>query len=173
MAGDDAKAAVATLRPLAAKPEAAPEVLALMARASRAAGDPAAANYADRARFPTPQALGSELALGDSALKQGDWKGAAAAYERILKVTDGQSPIVLNNLAFAHSKLGNNARALGYALRALKLAPENPSVMDTAGWLLVETGGDRSRALDLLRAAARKAPDNATIRGHLLSAEKG
>ncbi len=173
LAGDDAKAAVATLRPLAAKPEAAPEVLALMAEASRAAGDPAAANYADRARFPTPQALGSELALGDSALKQSDWKGAAAAYERILKATDGQNPIVLNNLAFAQSKLGNNVRALGYALRALKLAPENPSVMDTAGWLLVETGGDRSRALDLLRAAARKAPDNATILAHLRSAEKG
>ena len=172
LAGNDAKAAVATLRPLAAKPEAAPEILALMAKASRASGDPGAANYADRARFPTPQALGSELALGDSALKQGDWKGAAAAYERILKVTDGKSPIVLNNLAFAHGKLGNSAKALDYALRALKLAPESASVMDTAGWLLVETGGDRSRALDLLRAAARKAPDNATIREHLQSAEK-
>ena len=173
LAGNDAKAAVATLRPLAAKPEAAPEVLTLMAKASRAAGDPAAANYADRARFPTPQALGSELALADSALKKGDWKSAAASYERILKVTDGQNPIVLNNLAFAQSKLGNDAKALGFALRALKLAPENPSVMDTAGWLLVATSGDRSRALDLLRAAARKAPNNAAIRDHLVSAEKG
>ena len=173
LAGDDAKAAVATLRPLAAKPEAAPEILVLMAKASRAAGDPAAANYADRARFPTPQALGSELALGDSALIKSDWKGAAASYERILKVTDGQNPIVLNNLAFAHSKLGNKAKALDFALHALKLAPDNSSVMDTAGWLLVETGGDRSRALDLLRAAARKAPDNATIRDHLRSAENG
>ena len=172
-AGDDAKAAVATLRPLAAKPEAAPELLSLMARAARAAGDPAAANYADRARYPTPEALGSELALGDTALRQSDWKGAAAAYERILKVTDGRNPLVLNNLAFAHSKLGNSAKALGYAQRALKLAPDNPSVMDTVGWLLVETGGDRSRALDLLRAAARKAPGNTTIRAHLAQAEKG
>ena len=173
LAGDDAKAAVATLRPLAAKPEAAPEVLALIAKAARAAGDPAAATYADRARFPTPQALGSELALGDSALKQGDWKGAAAAYERILAVTDGRNPIVLNNLAYAHSRLDNRTQALGYALRALKLAPDNPSVMDTAGWLLVETGGDRNRALDLLRGAARKAPGNATIRKHLAAAQTG
>ena len=173
LAGDDAKAAVATLRPLAARPEAAPDVLALMAKAARIAGDPEAANFAARARFPTPQALGSELALGDSALKQGDWKGAAAAYERILVATDGNNPLVLNNLAYAHSRLGNTAKALGFAMRALKLAPDNPSVMDTAGWLLVETGGDRSRALDLLRAAARKAPDNATIRAHLTEAEKG
>jgi len=45
--------------------------------------------------------------------------------------------------------------------------------MDTAGWLLVETGGDRNRALDLLRAAARKAPGNAAIAGHLAEAQKG
>ena len=173
LAGDDAKAAVATLRPLAAKPEAAPEILMLMARASRAAGDPAAANYADHARFPTPEALGSELALGDSALRKGDWKGAAAAYERILAATDGRNPLVLNNLAFAHSRLGNGARALGYTERALILAPGNPSVMDTVAWLLVETGGDRSRALDLLRAVARKAPANPTIREHLAEVEKG
>lgn len=171
LGGDDATAAVATLRPLAARPEAAREVLSLMAKASRAAGDPAAASYADRARFPTPEALGSELALGDSALRRGDWKGAATAYERILEATDGRNPLVLNNLAYAHGRLGNSARALGYAERALKLAPGNPSVMDTAGWLLIESGGDRSRALDLLRQAARKAPDNATIRAHLAAAE--
>lgn len=173
LVGNDAKAAVATLRPLAAKPEAAPEILTLMAQSAQAAGDPAAASYADRARYPTPQALGSELALGDSALKRSDWKGAAAAYERILNVTDGQNPIVLNNLAYAHSRLGNSGKALGFAMRALKLAPNNPSVMDTAGWLLVETGGDRNRALDLLRAAARSAPGNSMIAGHLAAAEKG
>ena len=173
LAGNDAKAAVATMRPLAAKPEAAPEILALMAKSAQAAGDPAAASYADRARYPTPQALGSELALGDAALRRGDWKGAAAAYERILGATDGNSPLVLNNLAYAQNRLGNNAKALGFAMRALKLAPDNPSVMDTAGWLLIETGGDRNRGLDLLRAAARKAPDNAAIRAHLADAEKG
>ena len=51
--------------------------------------------------------------------------------------------------------------------------PTNPSVLDTAGWLLVETGGDRNRALDLLRRAARQAPANRTIAAHLATAEKG
>jgi len=169
--GGDAKAAVATLQPFATKPEAGRAVLALMARASRVAGDPAATSYADRARYPTPQALASELALGDAALRKADWKGASAAYQRILAETDGRNPLVLNNLAFAESMLGNKVRALGYAERALKLAPANPSVMDTAGWLLVETKGDRARALDLLNAAAKAAPDNATIRAHLAEAK--
>ena len=46
-------------------------------------------------------------------------------------------------------------------------------MMDTAGWLLVESGGDRNRALDLLRGASRKAPGNRTIAAHLAAAEKG
>ena len=171
LAGSDAKAAVATLKPFAIKPEASRAVLALMAKASRAAGDPAAASYADRARYPTPQALASELAKGDAAILKADWNGASAAYQRILAETDGRNPLVLNNLAFAESMLGNKLRALGYAERALKLAPTNPSVMDTAGWLLVETDGDRARALDLLNAAAKAAPDNATIRAHLAEAK--
>ncbi|HUQ13184.1 MAG TPA: tetratricopeptide repeat protein [Novosphingobium sp.] len=171
LAGGDPAGAAATLAPLASKPEAAPEVLALMAKATRAAGDPGSSRYARRARYPSPEALGSELAKGDAALKKADWKAAAAAYERILAITDGKNALVLNNLAYAQGQLGNHAKALTYALRALKLDPDNPSVMDTAGWLLVETGGDRNRALDLLRAAARKAPGNATIRGHLQAAE--
>ena len=77
-----------------------------------------------------------------------------------------------NNLANLLLKLNDKA-ALAHAERAVKLAPGNPSVMDTVGWLLVETGGDRSRALDLLRAAARKAPANPTIREHLAEVEKG
>lgn len=167
----DPKAAVATLKPFAAKPEANREVLALIAKAAQAAGDPAAASYADRARYPTPQSLAADIAKGDAALRKKDWEGAAAAYQRILAATDGRNPLVLNNLAYAESMRGNKDRALGYASRALKLAPGNPSVMDTVGWLLVETGGDRSRALDLLGEAARKAPDNATIRTHLAEAK--
>jgi tetratricopeptide (TPR) repeat protein len=171
LAGDDPRAAMETLAPMASKPEAAHEILALMAKAARAAGDPSAERFALRARFPTPEELGSELAKGDTALKQRNWQAAAAAYERILAATDGRNALVLNNLAYAQGQLGNGDKALGLALRALKLAPDNPSVMDTAGWLLVETGGDRNRALDLLRAAAKKAPGNATIRAHLEAAQ--
>ena len=171
--GGDAKAAAATLRSRATQPEAPGEVLALMARATRAAGDPEAPRFAERARYPTPQALGAALAGGDAALRAGNWQAAAEAYRRILAQTDGRNALVLNNLAFAEGKLGNTAVALRHAEKALKLAPSDASVMDTAGWLLVASGGDRNRALDLLRAAARKAPGNATIAAHLAAAEKG
>ena len=107
-----------------------------------------------------------------SGMKARNWGNAIAAYERIMSVTDGRNPLVLNNLAYAQDQVGNKQVALGYALRALKEAPQNPSVMDTAAWLLIQTGGDRARALQLLRAASDKAPQNATIRAHLQAAQR-
>lgn len=173
MAARDPKGAVELLRPLAAQPTAATADLRLLAQAARQAGAPDAERLAQRAKFPPPQELARILADADAALKARNWGNAIAAYERILSVTDGRNPLVLNNLAFAHDQVGNKQVALGYALRALKEAPHSASVMDTAGWLLIETGGDRTRALGLLRAASAKAPGNATIKAHLAAAERG
>ena len=173
LAAHDPAGAVAILRPLAARPDALTADLRLLADAARQANDPDAAKLAARARFPGPQELARILAEADTAMKARNWGNAIAAYERILAVTDGTSALVLNNLAFAQGEVGNREVALGYALRALKQAPGNPSVMDTAGWLLFQSGKDKPRALALLRAASVKAPANATIRAHLAAAEQG
>ena len=106
-------------------------------------------------------------------MKAGIWGNAIAAYDQIMAVTNGRNALVLNNLAFAQSQVGNKQKALGYAERAIKAAPADPSVMDTLGWLLIETGGDKARALQLLKTAAAKAPQNETIRRHLAEAQKG
>ncbi len=84
-----------------------------------------------------------------------------------------ENVLVLNNLAFALGEAGNKSRALDYAQKALKLAPDNPSVLDTAGWLMVETDGDREAAIRLLEKAARLAPNNRTIAEHLRRARAG
>lgn len=173
LAAHDPAGAVEALRPLASNPAAPSADLRLLAQAARQANDPEASRFAERARFPAPQELARTLADADTAMKSGNWGNAIAAYERILAVTDGRSALVLNNLAFAQGQVGNRQVALGYALRALKEAPSNPSVMDTAGWLMIQTGADRARALTLLREAAHKAPGNATIRAHLAAAERG
>lgn len=169
----DAKGAVDTLRPLAASPLTDVADLRLLADAAKKAGDPDAARFAERARFPHPQALAKVLADADTAMKAGNWGNAIASYERIMAVTDGKNPLVLNNLAYAQGQVGNKTAALDYAQRALKVDPANPSIMDTVAMLLIETGGDKERAVALLRAAAAKAPGNATIRSHLAEAERG
>lgn len=173
LAGNDAAGAVQTLTPFAQSKTASVEDLRLLAKAAEAAGDPNAAFFAARARYPSPQSLGQALSAADAAMKASNWGNAILAYEQILALTDGRSALVLNNMAWAQSQVGNKDKALQFAQRAIQVAPEDPSVMDTMGWLLHQTGGNRDRALDLLRRAARKAPQNQTIARHLAEAQRG
>lgn len=169
----DAKAALQTLRPLADSAQARREELLLMTRIAKAANDGGAASYAARAERPLPAVLGGDLAEADAALRKGDWARARDAYNRILAVTNGRNPIVLNNMAMAQLMLGNGAKAREFARRALEIAPEDASILDTNGWVLLKTGGNREEALRLLAQAAQKSPDNATIARHLAEARAG
>ncbi len=168
----DARGALAVIKPFADHPAARNAELDLAAKAAKAAGDPAAARYAARAKQPAVEAAGRDLADADAAMRKGNWAGAVQAYERILAVTDGRNPLVLNNIAYAQLMLGNHDAALGFAKRALNEAPNNPSVVDTAGWVLFKTGKDKTEARRLLRRAAELAPGNSAIRAHLAEAER-
>lgn len=90
-------------------------------------------------------------------------KEAIAHYQVILQ----QSPrdvMALNNLANIYHE-EKDPRAWTLAEQALGLAPDNPTVLDTAGWILVEQN-QIARGLELLRRAVSGAPKNATIRYH-------
>ncbi|MCJ2181621.1 tetratricopeptide repeat protein [Novosphingobium sp. 1949] len=167
----DGNDALATMAPLVKSSTASAADLRLYAQAAKAAGRPDAAALAAKARFPTPQSMGAAVSDANAALKAGNWANAAAIYQDILSATDGTSPLILNNLAYARSQLGDKQGALEPALKALRYAPDNASVMDTAAWLLYETGKDKARALTLLRKAAAAAPENTTIARHLRTVE--
>ena len=172
LASGDAVGAAATLRALANDPAARADELLLMARIAKANGDPAAATFEARAKQPAPQALGQDLTDADAAMRAGNWAGAVQSYGRLLAVTNGKNVVVLNNMAYAQLMLGDTAKALDFAGRALKIAPENPSVLDTAGWAQFRSGQDIAKARQLLRRAAQLSPRNATIRAHLAEAER-
>jgi putative PEP-CTERM system TPR-repeat lipoprotein len=92
---------------------------------------------------------------------------AIREYESILK----QSPDVssaLNNLAWLYS-LDNNSKALDMAERAYRLAPENPGIQDTYGWILSKQG-QPEKGLRLLEQALQILPDNPDIRFHYANA---
>ncbi|MDE2563657.1 MAG: tetratricopeptide repeat protein [Sphingomonadales bacterium] len=167
----DPKAAATTLAPLAGSKLASASDKRLYADAAKAAGLPNADALAKQARFPTPQSLAAAMANADTAMKRGNWANATAIYEDVLAATNGKNPLVLNNLAYAEGQLGKKDAALRHALAALGYAPKNASVMDTAAWLLYETGADKTRALKLLREAAAADPHNKTIGDHLKAVE--
>lgn len=172
LASDDPRAALNTVRALAERPDARPEELSIAAKAARAVGDPAAGRFARRLGEITPEWIGSELATADAALRNRQWHEAAASYEAINARTSAPNAMVLNNLAFAKSKLGKREDAIRIALEAVKIAPDHPAVLDTAGWLLVETGKDPARGLKMLEKAARLDPDNVKIAQHLAAAKR-
>jgi Flp pilus assembly protein TadD len=86
------------------------------------------------------------------------------------KVLDSQpdNPSILNNLAWASAQL-QDPKAIEYAERAHKLAPDNPAIMDTLGVLLIEKG-ETARSLELLRKATAMAPQSPGIRLNLAKA---
>lgn len=101
-------------------------------------------------------AAGYYLATGQS-------ERAAASYRQILK-HEPRNVMILNNLASLYLRQ-RDPRALGLATEAYRLAPSNPAVQDTLGWILVEQGQPQ-RGLEYLRKAVRQTPKNASLRYH-------
>ena len=114
-----------------------------------------------------PQDASTRAALADSLIKGGQHKAAAEHY-LILNKSNPNNLMVLNNLAWSLSE-SRDSRALAFAEQALKLKPDNPAVMDTLGWILVQQG-QTARGIKLLQQALTKAPDAAEIQFHLASA---
>ncbi|MGD0812253.1 MAG: tetratricopeptide repeat protein [Verrucomicrobiota bacterium] len=97
-------------------------------------------------------------------LKQFD--AAGEAYEKALSVGSNSVP-VLNNLAYLYSvRLNKIDKAFELAQKARDLAPNNPNVGDTLGWILFKKG-DYSHALSILQDSSEKDPASAEIQFHL------
>lgn len=102
--------------------------------------------------------------LADGHARAGRFAEARQAYESLLKQAPDDAR-VLNNLANVLLKLKDPA-ALATAEKALAAAPGDADVIDTAGWAAFKAG-QTDRALQLLRDARLRAPDNPDIRLHL------
>ena len=111
-----------------------------------------------------PQDDGTRLYLADRLIARGAFKAASEHYLLLNQQRPGNL-VVLNNLAWALSEL-KDSRALSYAEQALKLQPNNPTILDTYGWLQTQSG-QPAKGLDYLRRAISQAPDIAEIRWHL------
>jgi len=97
-------------------------------------------------------------------IEQDSWKQAKSTLKVLVESTD-ENPIHLNNMAYVLDQL-NEPNALDYAKRAHQVAPDNPYINDTVGWLLVKSG-NAEEALRYLRQAAARAGSLPEIRYHL------
>jgi len=103
-------------------------------------------------------------ALANTQARQGNFFVAKDSYERLLKLTPKDAD-ALNNLANVLIRQQDPA-ALKVAQQAQAAEPENPTYMDTLAWAH-HLAGQHDQALQLLREARLRAPQDPEIRYHL------
>jgi putative PEP-CTERM system TPR-repeat lipoprotein len=126
-----------------------------------------AAAFAEKWLKDRPRDGAMRNAMAEMSLAKKDYPAAARYYQAALEI-EPTNVLYLNNLAYVANELGD-PKAQKYAEAAYRMAPMNPSVSDTLGWILVQHG-DAARGVDLLRTALKLAPTNNDIRLHLAKA---
>jgi len=104
-----------------------------------------------------PDDLRVSRALASAYLTEGRLGEAVTAHERLIHELPDDA-LLFNNLAWLYHKTGD-PRARRYEEKAAEMAPSDPRVLDTLGWILVEDG-EPDRGLSVLREAfSREARD--------------
>ncbi len=114
---------------------------------------------------PNDSSMRFFLAITYQAAEKND--DAIQEYEKILEATPDNGA-ALNNLAWLYSLKGN-PKALGLAERAYRAKPEDPGILDTYGWILVQQG-QVEKGQRLIKQAMELLPDNLEIRYHYATA---
>jgi tetratricopeptide (TPR) repeat protein len=113
----------------------------------------------------TTPALRLRHTLAEFYQYNGLYKQEAIQYELLLK-EEGETVILLNNLAYVLQQDEQLDKALLRAKKALTMAPQSPQILDTLGWIEYESG-DLPEAYKHLSEALRLAPKANVILLHL------
>ncbi len=117
-----------------------------------------------------PQSIPMRRMLADIHMSSGRWQSAIAEMEILRARIGNRDAALLNNLAWASVKAGENERAFRYARAAYGLMPDNAAVVGTLGWAQHWAGTDRAAAVAMLEKAARLAPLDPAMRFQLAQA---
>ena len=164
-AAGDAAAAVTVLEALDRHQPRHPQVLLALGHLQRQTGQFAVAVQTYRTLVEASGgSTGARLLLAEAQLTAEDLGAARRSYEELLKVAS-ENPVVWNNLAWLYHQAGD-PRAAAHGERAMELAPGQPAVMATLGWILLDDAAQLERAAGLLGQAHKAAPGSGDIGYH-------
>jgi len=113
-----------------------------------------------------PKDVGALMLMGMTYNVEKDYSDARDAYEKLLVMAPNNT-LAINNLACIYAEhLGQLDKAYPLASRARDLAPTDPSIADTLGWVLYQRG-QFSSALSFLRESAAKLYAMPEVQFHL------
>ena len=113
-----------------------------------------------------PMLISCYGSLGDLYHELGNRRKAYRYYEKGLRIDDNYSPI-LNNYAYYLSEEGRNLwKALEMSRKTVLNEPENPTYLDTYGWLLYLTGDYQEARKYLEKAKIYGGDESAVILDH-------
>ena len=157
---------ITALKPLL--PGASDDAIALVARAGTllVKGDRAGARTAlEQATRLAPQAAYAHLQLAVLYDQDGKYDESLVRYRRVVELQP-RNAAALNNLAYALATRHNAvSEALSFAQRALTIAPQNGSFIDTMAWIEHLQGNDAAAARRIA-SAVRVSPGSADVRLH-------
>jgi tetratricopeptide (TPR) repeat protein len=164
-AGRAADAETAFRQALALQPGLAQPYMFLAQMALQANDSANAEKHLEAVVARSPRDALAWFLLGVQREGRADHRAAREAYEHVLAI-DPRSPAALNNLAVLLSRhLGEPERAYDHARLAREVAPHDPAIADTLGWI-VHQRGDYVWALGLLREASTRRPESGDVRYH-------
>jgi tetratricopeptide (TPR) repeat protein len=120
----------------------------------------------EKARQLSPKDVDAiaQLALVYDGMKK--FEESDALYEEAIRI-DGANHLVLNNYAYSLAERGVQLeRALTYARKAVETQPDNPSYLDTIGWIHFRLG-QYAEAERYVKQAISKGEVNAVVYEHL------
>ena len=153
---------------MAATPGASEGAVRLLLRAETALRNNdriAARKLLEQASEMAPNVAGAHLLLADIYAGSDEPEKAAERYQKVIEIQPSNAA-ALNNFAYDLAvRQKKPAEALPMARKALSLAPDNATIMDTVGWIEYLLGNN-AEAARLLVQAAKGAPRNADVRLH-------
>ena len=117
-----------------------------------------------------PRSVPGLLLASDHFMATGQWDAAIGVLEGLRARLGNQDATLLNNLAWAWFGKGDSAKASDFAAAAYAIAPANPAVVNSYGWILYKSGKDRIGGVALLQKAVAIAPAHPGLRFQLAQA---
>lgn len=136
----------------------------------KAGRDSDALRVLDRFLSQNPRSVPGLLLAADHFMTTGAWDRAITILEGLRVRLGNRDAVLLGNLGWAYFNKRDYAHAIRFSGASYSIAPLNPAVANSYGWILFTSGKDKAGGIKLLTKAAAIAPQHPGLAWQLAQA---